>query len=1046
MVRYVRDEELIADALKQTRRGVRDVQRPTGTERAQTMDTAIQAAADSTFARDLAEQLEVTVGEAQDVLDTKIPELESAQADLESGLTAADGRIDTAQGRADAAFGKAESADGKAVAAQSVAADALAQAGVSDVFIQDTAPRANLAPAIKGDGTWAEVYRNVLVNPTFDTGISNWISGLGGVLSWDATGGRSGSGAIKVATPGAAANEGVYSNLRVPTGAADGVKVSASARVKAPAGASMHLMVNIIGGTPRVTQFTGTGDWQQVKAENAIIGATNTNPYVLVRTSAPHAITFHVDEVVMNLGERVFDFYSLANDPDFRLRFLGTPSASESVLEIERAGGIAANVGVVAGISTQDGMPAIRQIPIGSSFTSYSTIPIPSIISDAGTFLATNHQNGPIEGTIWAYQGRPYVISPEQPSSVRLPNEAGSLSHRKHFVGLGTTRLLILPHGGIRGSGDVRWTGIGLYPGAYDGPNLNMENILWVDTAGGNNTPKRWNGTTWAAVTDKTATDAAAAAVAAQTKANQAFDNAGTAIDAAATAQSAADQAAADATTKSAAAEVAAKAYADAEAEAARLAAIAVASDDATDKANAAKAAAELAAAADASTKADAAEAAAKADAAAALGRANDAHTLAGTAEDNAQAALTMAGSKARVTYSTTAPTGTASVNDIHRRQPTAAETSAGASAGDIMQEWRYASGGWQEVKVSSTAISNLDVGKLTVGTGVISDLVAEHIAARSGQFIELDVRQLNVTDMALLKEVVAEAFWSKVVTTGVLYAIERIITPELIALESITTELLNATAIDGMTVTGALIRTAPTGQRMQFDIDGLKAFNASNQETARIEADTGGISVGLPDGAKAFMVSSPDISSVGTSREVAGVSARSQVNAYQFGTLHRSGFDAEAAILGSTSGISLFAEVDTSDGVKKAVLSTTDFLEIYGPSVVLADGQPIMADEYLNQWGGISAPYAMAAGTDVARAVVAGGALQTTVTFPVGRFTQPPNVQCTPSDNLVGTGVAASTVTASSFSIGRNNSSAVSRTFGVRWQAVQMLTNNANG
>ncbi|MDI3371641.1 DUF1983 domain-containing protein [Pseudomonas sp. V104_10] len=35
---------------------------------------------------------------------------------------------------------------------------------------------------------------------------------------------------------------------------------------------------------------------------------------------------------------------------------------------------------------------------------------------------------------------------------------------------------------------------------------------LWIDTSGNANTPKRWNGTAWAAVTDKVATDAAAAA------------------------------------------------------------------------------------------------------------------------------------------------------------------------------------------------------------------------------------------------------------------------------------------------------------------------------------------------------------------------------------------------------------------------------------------------------------------------------------------------------------------------------------------------------
>nr|WP_207268616.1 carbohydrate binding domain-containing protein [Pseudomonas sp. GW460-LB5] len=35
---------------------------------------------------------------------------------------------------------------------------------------------------------------------------------------------------------------------------------------------------------------------------------------------------------------------------------------------------------------------------------------------------------------------------------------------------------------------------------------------LWIDTTGNANTPKRWNGTTWVAVTDKAASDAAAAA------------------------------------------------------------------------------------------------------------------------------------------------------------------------------------------------------------------------------------------------------------------------------------------------------------------------------------------------------------------------------------------------------------------------------------------------------------------------------------------------------------------------------------------------------
>ncbi|WP_154947963.1 DUF1983 domain-containing protein, partial [Pseudomonas fluorescens] len=47
---------------------------------------------------------------------------------------------------------------------------------------------------------------------------------------------------------------------------------------------------------------------------------------------------------------------------------------------------------------------------------------------------------------------------------------------------------------------------------------------LWIDITGGANTPKRWTGSAWAAVTDKVATDAAAAAANALTVANTKAD------------------------------------------------------------------------------------------------------------------------------------------------------------------------------------------------------------------------------------------------------------------------------------------------------------------------------------------------------------------------------------------------------------------------------------------------------------------------------------------------------------------------------------------
>ena len=73
--------------------------------------------------------------------------------------------------------------------------------------------------------------------------------------------------------------------------------------------------------------------------------------------------------------------------------------------------------------------------------------------------------------------------------------------------------------------------------------SMRKASTLWIDTTGGANTPKRWNGSAWVAVTDKAATDAANAAVKANTAAKTAQDTADKANIAAANAASQANQA-----------------------------------------------------------------------------------------------------------------------------------------------------------------------------------------------------------------------------------------------------------------------------------------------------------------------------------------------------------------------------------------------------------------------------------------------------------------------------------------------------------------------
>ena len=73
--------------------------------------------------------------------------------------------------------------------------------------------------------------------------------------------------------------------------------------------------------------------------------------------------------------------------------------------------------------------------------------------------------------------------------------------------------------------------------------SMRKASTLWIDTTNGANTPKRWNGNSWVAVTDKAATDAANAAVKANTAAKTAQDTADKAATAAANAASQANQA-----------------------------------------------------------------------------------------------------------------------------------------------------------------------------------------------------------------------------------------------------------------------------------------------------------------------------------------------------------------------------------------------------------------------------------------------------------------------------------------------------------------------
>ena len=114
--------------------------------------------------------------------------------------------------------------------------------------------------------------------------------------------------------------------------------------------------------------------------------------------------------------------------------------------------------------------------------------------------------------------------------------------------------------------------------------------------------------------------------------------------------------------------------------------------------------------------------------------------------------------------------------------------------------------------------------------------------------------------------------------------------------------------------------------------------------------------------------------------------------------------------------------------------------------SINATDGR-INAGQFLNEFGGVSAPYASAAGEfSTGVTVAAGGSISYGISFPSSRFTQPPHVFVSTESGRFTMFVAS--VTATGFMIGVNNWSPGAAAAGVRlrWHAVQMLKTGATG
>lgn len=161
----------------------------------------------------------------------------------------------------------------------------------------------------------------------------------------------------------------------------------------------------------------------------------------------------------------------------------------------------------------------------------------------------------------------------------------------------------------------------------------------------------------------------------------------------------------------------------------------------------------------------------------------------------------------------------------------------------DIVAEWRWNGSTWERMRVTSEQISNLDVGRLTAGSANISEIAARKIASDVGRFLELTTDQLTVTGNASFVNATAQHIWTRIITAheGEFEKIRA----GMLAANSITSDNIQAGAIDGQVITGATLQTSRSPNRgLHINSEGLEVFDSNGGRTMHISANTGSIQI----------------------------------------------------------------------------------------------------------------------------------------------------------------------------------------------------------
>lgn len=185
------------------------------------------------------------------------------------------------------------------------------------------------------------VRTNHIANPNFETNLSGW--SVWPTPFWQITRDTSvkysGSASLKASKVSDGYPPTSVSYQFTPTGFSNGVKTSASVRIKAPAGAEITGYL-IYGSTSVSTPVVGTGDWQLVKMENLTAGPDYAMFLSLRWDEYQFTGDIYIDEAILETASTVgqyFDGSTPAADGT-SYSWVGTANASKAIATVSGAG------------------------------------------------------------------------------------------------------------------------------------------------------------------------------------------------------------------------------------------------------------------------------------------------------------------------------------------------------------------------------------------------------------------------------------------------------------------------------------------------------------------------------------------------------------------------------------------------------------------------------------------------------------------------------------------------------------------------------------